>query len=277
MKIGIVGGGFVGSATALLRCPEIEVVTYDLDPTRCIPLGTTVADLVGADFVFVCVPTPAFEDGRCNTAVVERCIAGLKAAGVTNLVLRSTVPPGTSDRLDVLFMPEFLTEANWRTDFVSCRDWFFGVRDASTDAAKFQELLDTAAAAGVVASNRCRFMTPTEAEMVKYARNCFLATKIGFCNEMYRLCGAVGASYESVQLGLTTDPRIGGSHTGVPGYDGHFGFGGTCLPKDTAALSAFAAGHGVPAPILDAIVFRNKNVDRPERDWEADPRAFTRQ
>jgi UDPglucose 6-dehydrogenase len=266
----------VGSATALLACPGIEVVIYDLDPARCKPVGTTVADLLDADLVFVCVPTPAFADGRCNTAIVERCIAGLVAAGVKNqnLVLRSTVPPGTSDRLGVLFMPEFLTEAKWQTDFVTCRDWFFGVR-GTEDAAKFQELLDTAAANGVITSNRARFMTPTEAELVKYARNCFLATKIGFCNEMYRLCGAVGASYDSVQLGLATDPRIGGSHTGVPGYDGHFGFGGTCLPKDTAALSAFAASHGVPAPILDAVVYRNKNVDRPERDWEADPRAFT--
>lgn len=275
MRIGIVGGGFVGSATALLRCPDIDVVIYDLDPTKCSPPGTGVADLIGRDLVFVCVPTPAYEDGRCNTTIVERCIQSLKAAGVTNLVLRSTVPPGTSDRLDVLFMPEFLTEANWRQDFYQCRDWFFGVRSAE-DTRTLQALLDIAAQHGVISSSRAHFLTPTEAELVKYARNCFLATKIGFCNEMYRLCESVGASYESLKLGLTTDPRIGGSHTGVPGYDGHFGFGGTCLPKDTAAIAAFLRGRGVASPILDAVVHRNKTVDRPERDWEEDPRAFTR-
>ncbi len=275
MRIGIVGGGFVGGATALLSCADIDVVTYDLDPSRCSPAGTTVADLKDRDFVFVCVPTPAFEDGRCNTVIVEKCIAGLRAAGVSNIVLRSTVPPGTSDRLDVMFMPEFLTEANWRNDFKTCGTWVFGARNKD-EQMKFEELIATAQRNGVIMSDKCMFVRPTEAEIVKYTRNNFLATKIGFSNEIYRLCEAVGASYEAVQRGVVADSRIGASHTGVPGYDGHYGFGGTCLPKDTAALSAFMREKGVPSPIIDAVVYRNKTIDRPERDWESDPRAFTK-
>lgn len=275
MRIGIVGGGFVGGATALLTCADINVVTYDLDPSRCSPAGTTVEDLKGRDFVFVCVPTPAFEDGRCNTAIVEKCIAGLKAAGVSNIVLRSTVPPGTSDRLDVMFMPEFLTEANWRSDFRNCGTWVFGARNKG-EQAKFEELIEIAHSNGNIISNKTMFVSPTEAEIIKYTRNNFLAAKIGFCNEIYRLCEAVGADYKAVQAGMVADQRIGASHTGVPGYDGHFGYGGTCLPKDTAALSAFMREKGVPSPIIDAVVLRNKTIDRPERDWESDPRAFTK-
>ena len=94
--IGIVGGGFVGSATALLNCHGIKAITYDIDPARCNPVGTTIHDLSACDFTFVCVPTPSYESGECNTNIVEKCIASLKEAGVKNIVLRSTVPPGTS-------------------------------------------------------------------------------------------------------------------------------------------------------------------------------------
>ena len=275
MKIGIVGGGFVGSATALLQCEAIEVITYDLDPNRCSPPGTTIRDLIGLDFVFVCVPTPAYEDGQCNTTIVKRCIEGLKTAGVTNIVIRSTVPPGTSDELDVMFMPEFLTEANWRNDFYNCTTWIFGVR-SEEEKEKFQSLINKAHSCSKINTNTTLFTTPKEAELVKYTRNNFLAMKIGFFNEIYRLCVAIGADYNVVKEAVIRDSRIGTSHTGVPGYDGHFGFGGTCLPKDTAALSAFMKSRGVASPVIDAVVFRNKNIDRPEHDWENDPRAFTK-
>ena len=128
MKIGIVGGGFVGSATSLLECDDIEVLIYDLDKTRCKPSDIKITDLISCNLVFVCVPTPTYSDGSCNTSIVFSAIASLKEIGVNNIVLRSTVPPGTSDKLDVLFMPEFLTEANWRSDFYNCSSWVFGIR-----------------------------------------------------------------------------------------------------------------------------------------------------
>jgi UDPglucose 6-dehydrogenase len=275
MRIGIVGGGFVGSATALLACKDIQTITYDLDPARCCPAGTTKTDLLTCDLVFVCVPTPSYENGACNTTIVERCIADLKQVGVQNIVLRSTVPPGTSERLDVAFMPEFLTEANWRVDFYECTTWVFGVQNDS-QAALLQSMLTLAKEAGSIQCDKAIFVCRNEAELIKYVRNNFLALKISFFNEIHALCKAIGADYNAVRNGVTLDGRIGSSHTGVPGPDGHYGYGGTCLPKDTSSLLHIMTSNGVDSHIVKAAVVRNKTVDRPERDWEMDPRAFSR-
>ena len=79
-----------------------------------------------------------------------------------------------------------------------------------------------------------------------------------------------------MRKGVTADERIGVSHTAVPGYDGHRGFGGTCLPKDTSALLSIMESADMESYIIRAIVERNRIVDRPEHDWEDDPRAFTK-
>jgi UDPglucose 6-dehydrogenase len=128
---------------------------------------------------------------------------------------------------------------------------------------------------GVLLHDTVTIMGRKEAELVKYTRNNFLALKISFFNEIYQLCKATSIDYDAVRAGMEGDARIGMSHTGVPGYDGHFGYGGTCLPKDTNALLQYMTGHGIESHIVKAAVIRNQTVDRPERDWEADPRAFT--
>ena len=274
MHIGVVGGGFVGSATALLACADIQVTVYDLDPSRCSPPGTNKEDLLICDLVFVCVPTPTYEDGSCNTTIVERCVRSLKEVGIHNIILRSTVPPGTSEALNVAFMPEFLTEVNWRQDFVNCKQWVFAPRMVG-EAGIFCELFRIAKKNGAVLHDAVTIMGRKEAELVKYTRNNFLALKISFFNEIYQLCKTTGIDYDAVRAGMEGDTRIGMSHTAVPGYDGHYGFGGTCLPKDTNALLQYMVAHGVESHIVKAAVTRNQMVDRPERDWEADPRAFT--
>lgn len=275
MRIGIVGGGFVGSATRLLRCDLVEVITYDVDPARCNPVGTKKGELLACDLVCVCVPTPSFDSGKCNTAIVEKCIIDLKEMGVKNIILRSTVPPGTSRKLDTMFMPEFLTEANWAQDFYECSTWVFGVRTfAEGDLVK--SLINKAHMCGSIKHNNVMLVCTEEAEMIKYTRNNFLATKISFFNEIAEICKAIGADYETVRKGVVTDSRIGTSHTTVPGHDGHKGFGGTCLPKDTNALVYFAKEAGINSYIVRAAIERNSKVDRPERDWESDPRAFTK-
>jgi nucleotide sugar dehydrogenase len=275
MHIGVVGGGFVGSATALLECNDIQVTIFDLDPSRCKPVNTKVTDLLNCDITFVCVPTPTYASGACNTTIVEKCIEGLKKIGVQNIVLRSTVPPGTSEKLDVMFMPEFLTEANWKNDFFTCQRWIFGVRN-DEEKKLLQNLIDIAHKNNVIQENTTQFVSSKEAELIKYTRNNFLAMKISFFNEIYRLCKTIGADFEHIREGVGSDKRIGISHTLVPGYDGHFGFGGTCLPKDTSALMSFMKENSVECPVVSAIVHRNMNIDRPEHDWENDPRAFTK-
>ena len=273
MKIGIVGGGFVGSATALLECKDISIIIYDIDPTKCYPRGTSIKDLIGLDFIFVCVPTPSYSTGECNTTIVENCIATLKENGVTNIVLRSTVPPGTSDRLGVGFMPEFLTEANWANDFYLTSAWVFA--GTSAQNVQFQQLLSLAKENKRIHNDKLISVTSTEAEMIKYVRNSYLATKVSFFNEMSNICERLHINYENVRSAVCEDSRIGQSHSRVPGPDGHRGFGGTCLPKDTNALLHFMIKNEVKSYILASAIERNYKKDRPEHDWEKDPRAFT--
>ena len=94
--------------------------------------------------------------------------------------------------------------------------------------------------------------------------------KVGFFNEVESICSELDINYENVRCIATQDKRIGPGHTKVPGHDGHRGFGGTCFPKDTNALSKFAEENAIPTPILNAVIKRNEELDRPEQDWKAD-------
>ena len=100
-------------------------------------------------------------------------------------------------------------------------------------------------------------------------KNCFLATKVSFCNEIAELCRVKGINYENVRKIAANDDRILHSHTHVPGHDGKYGFGGTCFPKDTSSLRYVMNESGVTPYILDAIITRNELVDRPEHDWNS--------
>src|SRR5579872_6189863 len=117
MIIGIIGNGFVGKATTILKNPDVKLIVYDIDPNLCSPIGTKITDLKQCDLIFVSVPTPMRKDGSCYLGIVESVINDLNSNNVINepenfVVIRSTILPGTSDRLGCYFMPEFLTEKN---------------------------------------------------------------------------------------------------------------------------------------------------------------------
>ena len=118
--------------------------------------------------------------------------------------------------------------------------------------------------------NTLHFLTNKEAEMVKMFRNCYLATKVSFCNEMYEYCHKLDVNYENVRKIAASDDRILHSHTLVPGHDGRKGFGGTCFPKDTSSLKYEMTKIGVKPYIMEAIIDRNETIDRPEKDWVLD-------
>ena len=275
MLFAVIGNGFVGGATQMFACDANECIVYDKVPALCRPVGVTLADVAAADLIFVCVPTPMNADGSCNTSVVDRVVQGVRAIrSDANVVIRSTVPPGTSATLACKFMPEFLTERNWRVDMETCPLWVFGTPDGGDDRV-FARFLDNAFEAGKVQSSRLRFVATTAAELIKYSRNCFLATKVSFFNEVFDVCAALGVEYAQVRDGVAADPRIGASHTQVPGPDAHRGFGGTCLVKDTNALRSFAEKLGMRPYILPAVIRRNEERDRPEQDWKLDARAYS--
>ena len=165
-------------------------------------------------------------------------------------------------------MPEFLTEKNWRLDFLNCKDWIFGC-DLSDQrfTQKISKLFGTAYAEGVLKYNNIHFTTRKEAEMVKYVRNCFLALKVSFFNEIEEFARKTGIHFETVRHLSSLDDRIGTSHTMVPGPDGHHGYGGTCFVKDSHALLSEMQKVGMNSYIVQAMITRNENVDRPEKDW----------
>ena len=101
-------------------------------------------------------------------------------------------------------------------------------------------------------------------------KNCFLATKVSFCNEVAELCKIKEINYENVRALAANDDRILHSHTKVPGHDGKGGFGGTCFPKDASSLRYEMEKENMKSYVLDAIITRNEKVDRPEQDWKAD-------
>jgi UDPglucose 6-dehydrogenase len=103
------------------------------------------------------------------------------------------------------------------------------------------------------------YCSVTEASLVKYSINSFLATKVAFFNQLYDLCKVSGADYNLVRQIIAHDSRIGNSHT-VVGFDGDRGFGGACFPKDTNALLEYANKAQQPLTILDAAVEYNKTI-----------------
>ena len=271
MKIGIVGQGYVGTAVKTVFKKHYDVLTFDLN--RLLSNTETLHELVNTtDIVFVCVPTPMNPDGSCNLDIVNSVVRDINEtvnAGQDGKIvaIKSTVPPGTTDRLNkecehisVIFNPEFLTEANFIEDFRNqSRIIIGGVRPATT---KLRQVYSLAFPDATIVKTGSK-----TAEMVKYMTNTFLATKVSFANEMYQICDKMNIDYDKVVEYSTYDERLGKSHWAVPGPDGHYGFGGSCFPKDINALVHICREIGIPANVITSAIDTNLMV-RPEEDWK---------
>lgn len=274
ITIGVIGNGFVGKATSLFAGPRIKVLVYDIDPQKCNPMGTTLSQISKeCKVVFICVPTPVTKTGKCYLKIVESVIGELKQYNfVGHIVVRSTVPPGTCKKLQVHHMPEFLRERSWEDDFRNTSTWIVGM-DESPSKQQFRkiisDLLDYASQDGQISGKNVYFANTSETELVKYARNAFLATKVSFFNEIYQYAEKLeDVNYQVARKLITIDSRIGEGHSDVPGPDNKKGFGGTCFPKDLTALKTEMNNLGAHPILLSAVWNRNSTIDRPERDWE---------
>lgn len=272
MKIGVVGNGFVGHAMTLLR-PYVDVLVWDINQDKREPKTLDICTFVKeSEIIFVAVPTPMNKDGSANLSIVRAVCEEIQAIDKDkHIVLRSTVPAGTSDDLGVNFMPEFLTEKNWEEDFRTCSQWIIGTHDDELYE-KVKKMFADAHVYGYgsVVNKEVIHTTPGEAEMIKYLKNVFLSVKVGIFNELESICTKSGLNYETIRSISTQDKRIGDGHTMVPGHDGKRGFGGTCFPKDINALASYGKMNGVDTPIIDAVISRNETIDRPEHDWKSD-------
>ncbi len=268
MKIGIIGQGFVGSAIREGLNSFYDVLTYDIDKSKCNSTHTAVCR--EADIIFVCIPTPMRKDGKCDTRLLESVVEKLqdecgKLNKTPTVVLKSTIPPGTTTKiynkgyLDVCFSPEFLTEANSFEDFKNQTRIIIGGEGAKKVKRMFRKPFPRIPI----------IVTKAEtAEMVKYFTNCFLATKVTFANQMYEICDNAGIDYDKVCEYALYDQRIGKSHLAVPGPDGDRGFGGHCFPKDLAAMIYYAWQIvGADRGFLEAVENMNSHY-RKNKDWE---------
>src|SRR6056300_1304087 len=234
MGIGIIGQGFVGNAVYQKFKKYYNISTYDLDSSKS---NSSEQKTLDNEIVFICLPTPMDEVGRCNTSIVEYAVKRCFEFGVTKtVVIKSTIPPGTTETLNkkfpslqIVFNPEFLTERNAMEDYNNRNRIILGGPRPSTTNLKriFSKVFPKA---NIIKTDS------THAEMVKYLTNTFLSVKVSFANEIYELCNALGIDYDEVVEYATLDPRLGHSHWSVPGPDGDYGFGGHCFPKDLAAL-----------------------------------------
>ena len=272
MKIGIIGNGYVGGATALLKNRNVDVFIYDIDNEKCRPRGIVFNDLLRCAFIFVCLPTPMDKEGRCSTHLVSAAVEKLIEAKYDpeRIIVKSTVPVGTCRKLNVMFMPEFLTEQNWQHDFLSQKNWILGTNTRNDKIRdELYSIFDSAWHDGVLVNRpHMTFSTTEEAELTKYVRNTFLATKVAFFNEIEEFCRVNNVSYRKVRELTLYDERVGDSHTSVPGPDGKRGFGGTCFPKDVDSLLHQVIDSGMVSYILMAARNRNVDIDRKEKDWE---------
>ena len=268
IKIGIIGQGFVGTAVKEGLRSYYDINTYDkYDETKS--TCSTLEELVeNSNVLFVCLPTPMLKTGECDISIVKETVRQIDGMQKDNIiVIKSTVPPGTTAALDntcthsnVVFNPEFLTEANFIDDFKNQKRIIIGgTRPASTI---IKRVFTKAFPSTPIIKT-----SSTVAECVKYFTNTFLASKVSFANEFKQMCNQIHVDYDKVLEYALYDERIGNTHLAVPGPDGKLGFGGSCFPKDVNAMIHFCNSINLSPSVLQAVWQKNLEV-RPERDWE---------
>jgi len=259
-SIGIIGGGFVGSATAWAFRPTHEVKVYDKDPKASMH---TLKEAVDSDFVFICVPTPPKEDWTIDLSIIESVFENIKLYQrypPQQFLIKSTVLPGTCRKMSkkyglrVSSNPEFLTERRAKWDFINAAQILIG-SDDSEDASKIQELYEQR-----FNSMKYTITDTVTSELIKYTLNCFFATKVSFMNEVKILSNKIGADWDKLVEGFTSDSRVGDSHVDVPGPDGKLGFGGKCFPKDLNALMELFRSNNIDPLVMQAAWERNQKT-----------------
>jgi UDPglucose 6-dehydrogenase len=249
--IGIVGYGFVGRSLEKLFGAEHCRI---FDPFQGFG-GDACRKLVNeCPITFVSVPTQPTADGHCDTSIVEEAVRWIRSPII---VIRSTVPPGTTDRLTaatgkrIVFQPEYVGETAAHP-LLDHRNQPFAVLGG--------RLEDTSPVADLYkgyyhSDFRFYFVSAVTAELAKYMENAFYAVKVTFCNEFYDLARAFGVDPNELREAWLADPRISRDHTFV--YPDSRGFSGRCLPKDVTAIIQAARDKGVWPTLLQQAMLTN--------------------
>jgi UDPglucose 6-dehydrogenase len=294
MNIAVIGTGYVGLTTAVsLAMRGHQVIGVDMDNTKVKQLQRGESPIYepgleselrkaldegllsfmvepaeavrNGEAIFLCVGTPSGAYGTADLSHLFQAVNTIRALpGKENvdrlIVIKSTVPVGTSDRIARLFAddnrvhvvanPEFLREGRALLDALEPTRIVIGAEDQA--AFDFMEEIYAGISAPRV------FTTRRNAEMIKYASNAFLATRISFMNELARLCAVLDVDIGVVARGMGLDSRIGPEflRAGI-------GFGGSCFPKDIEALIGLAQANRVSLSLLENV----KKINRTQPKW----------
>ena len=292
MKISVVGTGYVGLVSGVcladighdVSCFDInkdkislleegECPIYEpglgVKLAQCLSKGnlsfkSEFDDMISdSDIVLIAVGTPEGSNGEANLSYLYQAVNELTEYlnGGQLVIIKSTVPPGTNKELkntlgdkvlDVVSNPEFLREGYAIHDFMYPDRIVFG--RTKTNVTVDQVLHDLYRPLNVDKS-KILFTDHASAELIKYAANAFLATKITFVNELVALSEALGGDINAISLGMGLDARIGEQFL-RPGP----GYGGSCFPKDTVAIRSVAERYGVTLSLIDSTIRANQNV-----------------
>ena len=242
-----------------------EVVARNVRAGRLSFTHSYTEALIGTEFAFIAVGTPSGVDGEADLRYVETAAITIaqNMNGPLIIINKSTVPVGTGDwvadivrsnqpkgiSFSVVSCPEFLREGSAITDFMNPHRTVLGSLDREA-AEKVAQLHLPLRAPIVITDLRT-------AEMIKYASNAFLATKISFINEIANICEALGADVKEVAVGMGYDSRIGRTF-----LEAGLGYGGSCFPKDVKALAYMAAEKGRHPQLLRAVMDINDDRRR---------------
>ncbi|MCZ0756161.1 UDP-glucose dehydrogenase family protein [Anoxybacillus sp. J5B_2022] len=290
MKISIIGAGYVGLTTAAVlaelghtvccvdqdehkiaqlnngHVPIYEPGLYELVQKNKSSLSFTTSFAEGASHpvMIICVGTPSLPDGSTDLRFIQSVIDSLAPYihSHKTIITKSTVPPGTNEWIyemliekgipshlfHVVSNPEFLREGSAISDMLHADKIVVGLQhDDDQSLAIIQTMYAGISAKYIVTSL-------TGAEMIKYASNAFLATKISFINEIARICDAFSVNVNDVAKGIGCDPRIG-PHFLQAGL----GYGGSCFPKDVRSLEQTARAKNIEPLLLQAVQHINES------------------
>lgn len=253
MKIGIIGLGTVGKAIADTAFAVDATYIIDINPDKN---NSSYKEILTADAIFVCVPSPMDEDGSCNSLILEETVSKLK--GFTGTIIsKVTAPPDVYKRLgnkfpNLVYCPEFLREASAHRD-LELTEWVViggTVKAYLREAERILRFCHSSI-------KKVELCSLEEAAMFKYVVNSFLATKIVFFNEIKSLCDKSDIDYNSLKYLFELETRLGEKYFNVPGHDGSYGYGGKCLPKDVSAIIRYSTKKRSKLSLLDTVQKNN--------------------
>ena len=260
MRIGIVGHGYVGSAISWAHRSDELVIR---DPKM--KDSASLDQFKGCDAIFICVPSPCIdptlENGHCDSSILEQTLKELLFVVINKqipIICKSTAPPSVYERLqkeypNIVHVPEFLTAANATIDYTDADYCIIG---GDYDwAVKAREVIRHGRP---MVQDKFTIVPIKVAALFKYMMNSYLATRVTFMNDFKLLADAEGVEWNDLTYLAKHDGRIGYSHMDVPGPDGQYGWGGTCFPKDIAAILDEALDLNTELELLSRVEDINK-------------------